>query len=344
MQLVDEILPPGHRSGFISIIGRPNVGKSTLLNHFLGQKIAIISPKPQTTRNRLLGILNFPSTLHAELSAVCPPAQLIFVDTPGIHLPQHKLGEFLVAAAKEAIPDADVVIWLVDGSEPPNETDKLVADMLHQAKLKVPVIMVLNKVDILLAESERQLWLNLPGWADLSPAEREQTLFNNTSQPFLALYPATSWLPISALKGNNRDNLLKQIIDMLPLGPRYFPEDQVTDQQLRFIAGEMIREAALYNLEHEVPHSLAIVVDEYKERSEQLTYIGATIIVERDTHKKIVIGKEGRTLKQIGQRARREIESLTGTKVFLELWVKVSPHWRAKASELERLGYARMEE
>jgi GTP-binding protein Era len=308
--LLDDELPPDHRSGYVAVVGRPNVGKSTLMNHLLGQKVAIVSQKPQTTRNQLLGILTLPA------------AQVIFIDTPGIHQPHHKLGEYLVETAIGAIPDADVIVWLVDASEPPNEADRLVAQALRKnlAQLRPeevpPVILGLNKVDLLTS-------------AQLPALE----------QPFLVLYPVTAWLPLSAARGHNRAELLERIIAELPLGPRYFPEDQVTDQQTRFIAAELVREAALRLLHEEVPHALAVQVIDFKQRHETLIYISANIIVERQSQKKSVIGERGKTLKKIGQLARTQIESLVESKVYLELWVKVRPKWRTKENELRWLGY-----
>jgi len=296
-------LPPDHRSGFVAVVGRPNVGKSTLMNAYLGQKVAIISEKPQTTRNRLLGILTRRD------------AQVIFVDTPGIHAPLHKLGEFMVETAVRAIPDADVVLFIVDASVPPTGEDVLVAEAIREQGEELPVVMALNKVDL------------------LSSSESFHT------DAYLTILQPTAWLPISAVRGDNRDELLATIISHLPLGPRYYPEDQVTDQQTRFIASELIREAALRRLRHEVPYALAVVVDEFKRRSEDMTYIGATIFVERDSQKGIVIGQGGKTLKDIGRSARTEIEKLVDTRVFLELWVKVRPKWRKKEDELRRLGY-----
>jgi GTP-binding protein Era len=295
--------PPDHRSGFVAVVGRPNVGKSTLMNAYLGQKVAIISEKPQTTRNRLLGIL----TRHG--------AQVIFVDTPGIHAPLHKLGEFMVETAVRAIPDADVVLFIVDASVPPTGEDVLVAKAIREQGEELPVVMALNKVDL------------------LSLSESSHT------DAYLTILQPTAWLPTSAVRGDNRDELLETIIGHLPLGPRYYPEDQVTDQQTRFIASELIREAALRRLRHEVPYALAVVVDEFKRRSEDMTYVGATIFVERDSQKGIVIGQGGKTLKDIGRSARTEIEKLVDTRVFLELWVKVRPKWRKKEDELRRLGY-----
>lgn len=322
--LFDDSLPPDHRSGYVAVIGRPNVGKSTLMNHFLGQKIAIVSHKPQTTRNQILGILTIPSTFDPEPLAGCPPAQVIFVDTPGIHQPHHKFGEYLTETALNAIPDADVVVWLVDASEPPTAEDRLVAEALHEVRTKTkqqgesiaPALLALNKIDLLLSENLVDL-----------------------EQPFLALYPADDWLLLSATRGDNRTELLRRIINHLPPGPRYFPEDQVTDQQTRFIAGELIREAALNVLHQEVPHALAVQVIDFKPRHEKLIYVSANLILERPSQKKIVIGEKGKTLKKIGQLARPQIEALAETKVYLDLWVKVRPKWRKKENELRWLGY-----
>lgn len=338
--LIDDDLPADHRAGFVAVIGRPNVGKSTLMNHFLGQKIAIVSPKPQTTRNQLLGILTLPSDLQPEL-ADGPPAQLIFIDTPGIHRPHHKLGQFLVDTAVDAIPEADLILWLVDASYPPTKADQMVAQRLQQARAYQPrpVILGLNKVDLLTVESEAVKRLNRPDLAELPEPAQTEAILEAISETYLQLYAADSWLPISALQGDRLTELLQQTIDRLPLGPRYFPADQVTDQHLRFIAAELIREAALHTLQQEVPHAVAVVVREFKERSDSLTYISADIIVERESHKKIVIGKKGRTLKQIGQFARREIEALLDNKLYLDLWVKVRPKWRSKENELKWLGY-----
>jgi GTP-binding protein Era len=296
-------LPSDHRSGFVAVLGRPNVGKSTLMNAYLGQKIAIVSEKPQTTRNRLLGILTRRD------------AQVIFVDTPGIHAPLHKLGEYMVETAVRAIPDADVVLFLVDASLPPTEEDALVAGAIREQGGGVSVILALNKVDLL------------------------PSLASPYAEAYLAMLQPTAWIPISAVRGDNRDELLELVVAHLPFGPRYYPEDQITDQQTRFIAAELIREVALRRLRHEVPYALAVVVDEFKRRSEDMIYIGATIFVERDSQKGIVIGQGGRTLKDIGKTARAEIEKLVDTQVFLELWVKVRPKWRKKEDELKRFGY-----
>jgi GTPase len=293
------------RSGFTAVMGRPNVGKSTLVNTLLGQKIAIVSPKPQTTRNRLLGILTRED------------AQIIFVDTPGIHKPLHKLGEVLVETAAAALPDADAIVWVVDVAARPNDEDRQVAAVLARAGGSLPVILALNKSDRLLPEHVVE---NSAAYAALAPGAQTQL--------------------VSATRGDNLDLLLAKIVAALPPGPLLYPEDLVTDQQLRFMAAELVREQVLLNLRDEVPHSVAVFVDEYKERNEGLTYISAVIYVERDTQKMILLGKDGDMVRRIGAAARKTIEDLVETRVFLELWVKVRPKWRMNEEELRRLGYA----
>ncbi len=307
-----EELPEDHRSGFVAVIGRPNVGKSTLMNAYLGQKIAIVSPKPQTTRNRLLGILTRPD------------AQVIFVDTPGIHRPLHKLGEYMREQALLAIPDADVILWLVDVSVPPTAEDEEIAELLAERAPAGALIMGMNKVDLLDPEQ-------IP-----AQTERYRQLLARAVSEGDELH----WHLLSAVRGDGREELLDRIVALLPPGPRYYPPDQVTDQQERFIAAELIREQALHYLHQEVPHGVAVVVEEFKERSAELTYISATIYVERESHKKIILGREGSMLKRIGQAARQEIERLLGTRVYLELWVKVRRRWRRDEQALRQLGYA----
>ncbi len=297
-----EELPPDHRSGFVAVVGEPNVGKSTLMNYYLGQKVAIVSPRPQTTRQQLLGVLTRPE------------AQVIFVDTPGIHRPHTKLGEFMVETARRAILDADVVLWLVDISTPPSRQEQVIAGWL--ADVSQPII-ALNKMDLVPDEE-------LPVRAE---AYRE-------------LLPRAESIPISAVRGDGCERLLQAIIDKLPLGPRYFPEEQVTDQQERFIAAEMIREQVLNHLYEEVPHAVAVMVEEFKARQKGALYISATVYVERDTQKGILIGKGGQMLKTIGAAARQEIEKAFDARVYLELWVKVRKNWRKDEKELRRLGYA----
>jgi len=302
--ILNDELPPDHRSGFVAIIGKPNVGKSTLLNAWLGEKIAIVSPKPQTTRNRLRGILTQPD------------AQIIFVDTPGIHQPRHKLGEYMVETATRAIPDADVVLFVVDVSEMPTAEDEQIAGLLEE-HCRSPVILTLNK-------------------ADLLPPEEVQPHCN----AYFRLVRYDDWMMISATRGDNLDKLLDMVVARLPQGPRYYPSDQLTDQNMRFIVAELIREQVLRFVHQEVPHAVAVAVEDWKERRENLTYIRANIYVERDSQKAILIGQGGSMLKRIGRAAREEIERFVGTRVYLDLWVKVRKKWRKNEKELRRLGYA----
>jgi len=296
--------PPGHRSGYVAVVGRPNVGKSTLMNALLGQKIAIVSEKPQTTRNRLLGILTRPD------------AQLIFMDTPGIHKPHHKLGEFMVESAKRVIPDADLVCFLVDVSLWPTKEDKEIASLLRASRAD-DTILVMNKGDLVASE---EVASHVAAYRSLGPFATDIT--------------------ISALQRNKLDALLAMVIARLPLGPRYYPEEQITDQFERFVVAELIREQALHYVRQEVPHAVAVVVEQFKERQDGSVYIEADIFVEKESQKGILIGAKGSMLKRIGQKARQEIESLLGTKVYLELWVKVLKNWRKREGMLRRLGYA----
>jgi len=302
--LIQEELPADHRSGFVALAGKPNVGKSTLMNAYLGQKIAIVSPKPQTTRNRILGILTRPD------------AQVIFVDTPGVHNPRHKLGEFMVQTAARAIADADVVLFLADVSELPSQEDRQLAEMIAESA-QGPVILGLNKMDLL-------------------PPERVK----DHVEAYLSLGQFQDWVLLSALRGDNLDLLLERLIAALPPGPRYYPEEQITDRHLRFLVAELIREQVLHFTHQEIPYSVAVQVQRFEEREKGPIYIEAYIFVEKDSQKGILIGREGRMLKQIGQAARREIERLLGQHVYLDLWVKVRYKWRRNERELRRLGYA----
>jgi GTP-binding protein Era len=308
--LIPDELPPDHRSGFVAVVGKPNAGKSTLMNAYLGQKVAIVSDKPQTTRDRLLGILTM---VRARGDAA--DAQIVFVDTPGIHQPLHKLGEYMVDTAVRAIPDADVVLFLVDVSRPPGEEDRQIGDILRQQR-RMPILLVLNKVDL------------------LPPGRLEAR-----AEEYRALAEFDEAFAVSALHGDGLPGLLEATLERLPFGPRYYPEEQLSDQHLRFMAAELIREQVLRCLRDEVPHSVAVVVEEFTERSEDLTYVSATLLVERDTHKSILLGQGGAMIKRISQGARREIERLLEGRVYLELWVKVRKKWRSDEDELRRLGY-----
>jgi len=286
-----------HRSGFVAIVGRPNVGKSTLLNALLGQKVAAVSPRPQTTRRRQLGILTLEN------------AQLVFVDTPGIHHARHKLGEFLNYEAEEAVAGVDVILWLVDSSSEPTEDDIRIADLLNKLpltctgvrrKCRAHRLLVLNKIDTLSADEE---------------SARVET--------FSKLLNHAEALKVSATKRLGLDELLEKLISLLPQRPPDYPEEQVTDSYERDIAADLIRESCLKILRDEVPHSLAVRIDEFKERENGMAYIAATIFVERESQKGIVIGEGGKMLKSIGSAARKEIEEMGGRKVFLEVRVKV---------------------
>lgn len=291
-------------SGYVTLIGRPNVGKSTLLNAILKQKVAAVSPRPQTTRKRQLGILTDDS------------AQIIFIDTPGIHKPHHKLGEFMNESATDTLLDADLILWVVDASEAPHEEDFLIANRLTAIRADLPVILALNKVDTLNAEQI---------------AERREK--------FTALYPNARPIEISALTGAGQSSLMDLLISSLPAGPKYFPEDTVTDLYERDIAADLIREAALVHLRDEIPHAMAVRIDEYLERGETGAKISATLFVERDSQKGIVIGKGGSMLKEIGSTARKEIERMSGRKVFLDLRVKTSLNWRNDPHALRLFGF-----
>lgn len=302
---MEQNQPENFRSGYVAVIGKPNVGKSTLINGLLDQKIAAVSPRPQTTRRRQLGILTNSNV------------QIVFVDTPGIHKPVHKLGEFMNQVALDTLADADVILWLVDGSTNLDDEDRLVAEHLKALRKTPPVILALNKADLLSAE---QIELRL--------------------RDYLALYPTAQPKTLSALTGKNRGDLLEKIISHLPVGMPFFDEEQVTDLYERDIAVDLIREATLLHLRDEVPHALAVRLDEYLDLGEENARISATILAERETHKGIVIGRGGEMLKRIGTTARQEIEKLTGRKVFLDLRVKVVKNWRDNPTLLRSMGYA----
>ena len=291
------------RSGFVAVVGRPNVGKSTIMNAFVGDKVAIVSPKPQTTRRRILGI----RTTDA--------AQAIFVDTPGIHRPRTPLGSYMVKVARDAIPDADVVVWVVDASVPPRTLDERVGAMVRRAGR--PTILALNKTDKLPAE-------------DVAARVAAFTALAGEG----ALWELTI-----ATRGHNLDRLWALIAAQLPPGPLYYPADQISDQTDRMLVAELVREAALFLLEDEVPHGIEVMVEQWAVRENGVTVIGARLFVEREGHKAIVIGKGGAVLKGIGTRARQEIEKMLEGPVYLELQVGVRPDWRRSAEGTKRMGF-----
>ncbi|MEO8397320.1 MAG: GTPase Era [Chloroflexota bacterium] len=300
----DDSLPEDHRSGMVAVVGRPNVGKSTLINRLLGQKIAIVSPKPQTTRRRQLGIYT------------SVQGQILFVDTPGLHAPQHKLGEYMVQIAENALKDADVILLLLDVSEKPERSDEHIAETLARLRHDTPVVLALNKADL------------------LTPANHDANIAAHE-----ALIPHDKAITISALNGEAVDQLLAYIMDKLPLGPRYYPAEDLSDVNMRFVAAETIREKIMLLTDQEIPYSVAVEVDSYKERSEDMTYISALIYVERDSQKGIVIGKGGELIKKISTQAREELAEMLGTKVFLDVRVKVLKNWRSDEKLMQRLGY-----
>ncbi|SCX56946.1 GTPase Era [Lysinibacillus fusiformis] len=294
----------GYKSGFISIIGRPNVGKSTFLNRVIGQKIAIMSDKPQTTRNKVQGVLT--ST----------DSQMIFIDTPGIHKPKHKLGDFMLKVAKNTLREVDVILFMVNAEQKLGKGDEFILEML--AGNSTPVFLVINKID------------------QIHPDELLGIIENYKER-----YEFAEIIPISALQGNNVESLLDTLSKYLPDGPQYYPADQVTDHPERFIISELIREKVLHLTREEIPHSIAVVIDKIRrdEENNDKIHVSATIMVERDSQKGIVIGKRGALLKEVGTRARKDIEMLLGSKVYLELWVKVQKDWRNKSTHLRDFGF-----
>ena len=292
----------GYKSGFVSIIGRPNVGKSTFLNRIIGQKIAIMSDKPQTTRNKIQGV-------YTENDS-----QVIFIDTPGIHKPKHKLGDFMVKMAQTTLKEVDIVLFMVNATEGFGRGEEFIIEKLKETKQ--PVFLVINKIDQLHPEQLLEL-----------------------IDQYRKLHEFAEIVPISALDGNNVDALIGTIKKYLPEGPQYYPENQVTDHPERFIIAELIREKVLHLTREEVPHSVAVVIDAIQKREGGAVYINATIVVERASQKGIIIGKQGKMLKEVGKRARFDIEALLGSKVFLEVWVKVQKDWRNKMSQLRDLGF-----
>jgi GTP-binding protein Era len=293
---------PNYKSGFVAIVGRPNVGKSTFLNRVIGQKIAIMSDTAQTTRNKIQGIYT------------TDEAQIVFIDTPGVHKPKSKLGDYMVQSAMSALNEVDAVLFMINAAEKRGAGDNFIIDRLKG--IKAPVYLLINKIDQIHPD-------------DLL-AIMEQY---KTALPWKAVYP------ISALEGNNVDEFLGDLVDEMPNGPQYYPEDQVTDHPERFVVSELIREKIFMLTREEVPHSVAVEIESMKQKDEDHVHIEATIIVERPTQKGIMIGKGGSMLKKIGTMARRDIEHLLGSKVYLQLWVKVQPNWRDKATLLKSYGY-----
>ena len=295
---------PEYKAGYIALAGRPNVGKSTLVNTLMGQKIAAVSAKPQTTRRRQLGILTLPD------------AQLIFVDAPGIHLQHHKLGEALNQTAEEVISDVDVVGWMVDSSADPSADDLQARDLVKNAGRRKKKLLILNKIDRVLEENRADV---VTRYSELLPEARP--------------------VMVSAVSGEGMEDLQKAIIELLPVHPSYYAEDEITDLYEREIAADLIRESALKHLREEVPHALAVRIDEFKEREDGKTYVAATLFVERDSQKGIVIGQGAEMLKRIGTSARVEMEKMGDRSIFLELRVKVAKGWRDDPDFLRRLGF-----
>ena len=291
-----------YKSGFVTLIGRPNVGKSTLMNQLIGQKIAITSNKPQTTRNRIQTVLT------------TDDGQIVFVDTPGIHKAKNKLGEYMVNVAEKTLNEVDAVLWLVEPSNFIGAGEQHIAEQLK--KVKTPVILIINKMDMV---------------------EKDKVLeFIDT---YRKIYDFAEIIPTSALRGQNIDDVIDSIFKYLPYGPQFYDEDTITDQPERAICAEIIREKALHALNDEVPHGIAVAIDQMKTRKGGIVDIDATIVCERDSHKGIIIGKQGSMLKKIGTNARYEMERLLDTKVNLKLWVKVKKDWRDSDFLIKNFGY-----
>ncbi|KTW20992.1 GTPase Era [Staphylococcus warneri] len=292
----------GHKSGFVSIIGRPNVGKSTFVNRVIGHKIAIMSDKAQTTRNKIQGVMTRDD------------AQIIFIDTPGIHKPKHKLGDYMMKVATNTLSEIDAIMFMVNVNEDIGRGDEYIMDMLKD--LKTPVFLVLNKIDLVHPD------------ALMPKIEKYQEYMN-----------FTEIVPISALEGLNVDHFIDVLKSYLPEGPKYYPDDQISDHPEQFVVGEIIREKILHLTSEEIPHAIGVNVDRMIKEDEDRVRIEATIYVERDSQKGIVIGKGGKKLKEVGKRARHDIEMLLGSKVYLELWVKVQKDWRNKVNFIRQIGY-----
>jgi GTP-binding protein Era len=290
------------KSGFVSIVGRPNVGKSTLLNTIIGEKIAIVSDKPQTTRTRIQGV-------HT-----CDDGQIIFVDTPGIHKPKHLLGEYMVKVSTRSLNEVDMIYYMTDVTRPYGGGEQYIIDQLKSAR--VPVFLLVNKIDLV-----------------------EEDRIKEFTRDFLNEISFSECIPISAYKKINIDLLLEKTFAFLPEGPLYYPADDLTDQPMSFIVSELIREKALLLTRDEVPHSLAVSIEEFKHQGQEKIYVRAVIHTERDSQKGIIIGKDGQMLKKIGEQSRLEIEKMLDASVYLDLWVKVQKNWRDNESNLNQLGY-----
>jgi len=301
-------------SGFVCILGRPNAGKSTLLNALVGEKLAIISPKPQTTRNRILGIINI--NIKAPKQKGRESGQIVLIDTPGVHLSGSSLGRKMMSEVREALEGCELILMIVDAKKKWDREDSFVLDLAKKAR--TPVFLLLNKIDLLADKSK------------LLPLIAQ----------FQSLHDFKEIVPISALKKRGLDELLSCVLKALPKGPRYFPEDQITDQPVRFMAAELIREHVLMQTHEEVPHAVSVLIEQFEE-SPRLTRIAAVIYCERDGQKAILLGKGGQMLKKIGTAARLDIEKMVGTKVFLELFVKIKAGWRDSRSFVEELDWRR---
>jgi GTPase len=296
------------RSGFVCILGRPNAGKSTLLNALIGEKLAIISPKPQTTRNRIQGILNVPKRKGLD------GAQIVLIDTPGVHKPDSSLGRKMMVEVREALEGCDLVLLIMDVTHKLDPRDQFALEMVKQSDARA--FLILNKIDLI----------------------REKARLLPIIEDYRRLYDFAEVIPISALKRKALDVLLDLVVSALPVGPRYFSEDEVTDQPARFMAAEIVREQLLLNTKEELPYATTVIVDSYEE-GKKLTRIAATIYCERDGQKAILVGKRGQMLKKIGTAARMQIERMLGTRVFLELYVKVQPGWRDSRAFIDELDW-----
>ncbi len=290
------------KSGFASIVGRPNVGKSTLLNTVIGEKIAIVSDKPQTTRTRIQGVYT------------CDDGQIVFVDTPGIHKPKHLLGEYMVKVSTRSLDEVDLIYYMTDVTRPYGGGEQYIIEQLKSAR--VPIFLLVNKIDLVAEDRIKEF-----------------------TQDFLNEISFSECIPISAYKKINIDMLLQKTFEYLPEGPLYYPADDLTDQPMSFIVSELIREKALLLTRDEVPHSLAVSIEEFKQQGKNKVYVRAVIHTERDSQKGIIIGKNGQMLKNIGEQARLEIEKMLEASVYLDLWVKVQKNWRDNESNLNQLGY-----